>query len=467
MHKFKRVLSIFIILSLLFGLTACDFLSGDSKRDNSRNHSRRDDRDDDDDNDDNDEDALEDALIEIEDIVDDFGRGVSTQNSSYIFNLDTVITSNLNIDELTDLFTFDPVSDPFRYEVTCNISFDMDADDIDVNLDNQEASVEVTFDIPDYNSMLENISSYSSMDEFVGAVCACSRVSSAVTISLEIIDDSWYVYNCSEVLTAVYGELASMDYLMVDSSDDYEYLWEGHVEEDFNEAWYVDTEYIYVELDYNTDFNVFYTVEIDGVLVYTSEENEYECYIYPYLLSQYYGEDSEIILPGDYVITYYVGNEPFDTCIAHVSVSDDYYNNNRQPGEFTDILAEFSSDMFMYFITECCWYNPDTNEFLDSFVYDSGVSYISYSIQVPAGTTDTIYYAYYYTNNPDLEVETMLTGEPVYSNTIAPTSYTNGTYYDVDCNMGLDGVYILIIAEDSSLNNIYMSTICGVGEGYF
>lgn len=252
---------------------------------------------------------------------------------------------------------------------------------------------------------------------------------------------------------------------------DFEANWYWEDEQVGNDAYYNNTDELDMDLRYigNGEWNyyyddIFYTVELDGQLLYTSETGTYEGY---WTASRGAEMVDGCVAAGEYVITFYQGSTVL--CQGTAYVSNDSTGTGTvtpsNPGVFTDVLAEVDSS-FAAGLVDCCWFDPDNGYFMDTFMYDSGVSYVSYSIEVPTGTTDSVYYAFYYTDDADADFDAVLAGDPIYSATITPTAYTDGTFYDIDCNSGADGFYIVVVAADadSASNAPYLTSLCAVGE---
>ena len=88
-------------------------------------------------------------------------------------------------------------------------------------------------------------------------------------------------------------------------------------------------------------------------------------------------------------------------------------------------------------------------------VYKITTKTLSFSIEVKPETEAPVYYAYYYSEDGEFDLEDM--AEPIYSNEIEPEKYNDGkAFYNVDCGKGIKKVYFaVVVAKDSTLNEPY------------
>ncbi len=88
-------------------------------------------------------------------------------------------------------------------------------------------------------------------------------------------------------------------------------------------------------------------------------------------------------------------------------------------------------------------------------VYKITTKTLSFSIEVKPETEATVYYAYYYSEDGEFDLEDM--AEPIYSNEIEPEKYNDGkAYYNIDCGKEVKkGYFAVVIAKDSTLNEPY------------
>ena len=88
-------------------------------------------------------------------------------------------------------------------------------------------------------------------------------------------------------------------------------------------------------------------------------------------------------------------------------------------------------------------------------VYKITTKTLSFSIEVKPETEATVYYAYYYSEDGEFDLEDM--AEPIYSNEIEPEKYNDGkAYYNIDCGKGIKkGYFAVVVAKDSTFNEPY------------
>ena len=110
---------------------------------------------------------------------------------------------------------------------------------------------------------------------------------------------------------------------------------------------------------------------------------------------------------------------------------------------------------FNDYIVEARWWNYDGT--MDKAgVYSTDTETIGFSIEVNEDAEDEIYYAYYYSKDKEFDKEDLK--DPIYSTTIGPEEYSNGTaFYNIDCSKKIKkGYYVVVVASDSSLKHPYI-----------
>lgn len=240
-----------------------------------------------------------------------------------------------------------------------------------------------------------------------------------------------------------------------------DYAWWGEKNSKENEAWFEDTDEIELDLySYNRDVT-YYTIELDGNLLYKSlMGNSYA----------YWNEENGAklvngcIAAGDYKFTFYVnGNKLNVTFIAHVT-------NSQGDGVafgMLDEMAEILDDDFGSLVTGLAWFNPNDDTPMDGYCYEEGSKDISYVIKFMDGAEGDVYYAVYY--NEDTTEDADLDSKPVDSGVKGIFEYIDedGNKYlcvRVLSKAGKNGKYTIVFAEDETLETVYMVTSCVVGD---
>lgn len=88
-------------------------------------------------------------------------------------------------------------------------------------------------------------------------------------------------------------------------------------------------------------------------------------------------------------------------------------------------------------------------------VYNADTETLAFSIKVDDKTSEKLYFAFYYSEDSNFNKEDL--GKPVYSDTIAPSYYEDGTaYYNIECSKSLKpGYYCVIVSKDKSFRKPY------------
>ena len=133
----------------------------------------------------------------------------------------------------------------------------------------------------------------------------------AGTYTITFYNGSTQIYSDSCIVST--GD-SSVEPSMVDHT-----TWYFADRSDGDEAWYEDADLIDMDISVNGSYSsVFYTVSLNGDVLYTSDTGTYEGYY-----GEYYG-DPELtsdgnLIPGDYVITFFSGDTELASGTAHVS----------------------------------------------------------------------------------------------------------------------------------------------------
>ncbi len=118
--------------------------------------------------------------------------------------------------------------------------------------------------------------------------------------------------------------------------------------------------------------------------------------------------------------------------------------------QFVVYNARFNSN-----ISEARWWDYDDT--MDSpGVYNNNTKTLAFSIMLEEETDDEIYYAYYYSADPNFDSEDL--NKPLYQATIGTVTYRDGTtYYNIDFTSGSrEGYYVVVIASDASIAEPYI-----------
>ena len=258
----------------------------------------------------------------------------------------------------------DAVADTIEYEI----------DEESVKIDKDEASIDITFTMADYEAVLEG--EFSDVDEAVAAISDCDDTAEVeVTFEFALEDDEWLISNLGD---KAYGKLYGFYGLDVSFMPDLAAL---VVYTDI----YADYNYVYLSVvftenvsDYIDDMT--FDVFLDGELLYGDQT--------PYGDGDYIWCDLTVDGPlesGTYTVTCYYG----DTVIASDYIDVDNSGSTVISGDPTD--AE--GDVYL------C--EMEFGEYLEEFLVDSGYD-IDFEGQLTIWLELTLYDDGTYKIAPDL-----------------------------------------------------------------
>ena len=286
----------------------------------------------------------------------------------------------------------DAVADTIEYEI----------DEESVKIDKDEASVDVTFTMADYEAVLEG--EFSDADEAVAAISDCDDTAEVeVTFEFALEDDEWLISNLGD---KAYGKLYGFYGLDVSFMPDLAAL------VDYSDI-YADYNYVYLSVvftenvsDYIDDMT--FDVFLDGELLYGDQT--------PYGDGDYIWCDITVDGPlesGTYTVTCYYG----DTVIASDYIDVDNSGSTVISGDPTD--AE--GDVYL------C--EMEFGEYLEEFLVDSGYD-IDFEGQLTVWLELTLYDDGTYKIAPDLvnfeaNLEEYMTNNMTDENLIAFSGYSS------------------------------------------
>lgn len=227
--------------------------------------------------------------------------------------------------------------------VAGTIEYEIDEDS--VKIDKDEASVDVTFTMADYEAVLEG--EFSDADEAVAAISDCDDTAEVeVTFEFALEDDEWLISNLGD---KAYGKLYGFYGLDVSFMPDLAAL------VDYADI-YADYNYVYLSVVFTESVSDYidgmtFDVFLDGELIYGDQT--------PYGDGDYIWCDLTVDGPlesGTYTVTCYYG----DTVIASDSIDVDNSGSTVISGDPTD--AE--GDVYL------C--EMDFGDFLADYLVDSG-----------------------------------------------------------------------------------------------
>ena len=374
------------------------------------------------------------------------------------------------------------------------MTYEIDEESLEASTKDGEGEVTIVFTLVDYEALMEDDEVMVDPETFIDAIGSSDATKDyEFKADFELVDEEWLVNNTDD-LADVYDFYFVMYEFPVDLAgaiSGTEWWWA-----DDDEGNYTNTSSIELDLnfnDYSVDYSgIYYTVEYNGELVYTSESGENW---------GIYGSDEGAVLDdnwclpaGSYKITFYDenGNElASDTATVTVTAVETAATTEvpaasdpvSDPDDVIlsgdmDIVETDDNDSTVYFdqtfvdnilrkedgsLSAGWWdYSSGSWSIVDSYGaigYNTSVETIAYSIEVDPSLTDTIYFEYYYSADGMFD-DIGTTAD--FSNTIAPTVYSNAAYYDIDYDLAAPspaGSYLLLIYDASHSTMLMAATI--------
>lgn len=398
-------------------------------------------------------------------------------------------TLNKKSDEakaLTDLLSNDNCTDDqiaFFKAVEKTIEYEIDEDSVSVDKD--EASVNIVFTIADYSKVLSD--EPKDINELTSAIKKADTTTVKFTAEFAKEDKEWipdnvgskkfnklYDYRNAEISFSLSADLIAG---FIDRNESTFWIYDnGDGSDKYVDTTFIEYDYYFdtAVLDYKDRGEIIYFVlKKDGETLYTSpdlifgEAVNVVCRVEgsmigldflsffedgTYAVELYYrGKNGDELVDSNTVT---VEKRAMTTSTTGTGPSDNYLEGENEYYAFYDM--KFRSN-----VLKAEWYDYD-EYMIDDMTYSSDVEVIAFSIQVKDDFNMTIDYGFYYTDKEDEASITDALQNPVYSNTISPTSYTNGNFYDIDYEVNGEaapGYYMFVIYETGT-QNVIMYGFC-------
>ena len=404
-------------------------------------------------------------------------------------NADGIIknsTLNTKSDEATDIYEIldgDYSDDQLAFfkAVEETITYEIDEDSCDVEKD--EATVDIIFTIADYDTVLE--AEYTDIDELIAAVEKADTKEITFIADFVKEDKEWiannvgskkfmelYDYRNAEFSFALTPEMIAE---FIDRDLSSFWLAEGGV---YTDTTFIEYDYFFdtEALDYaDKDVFVYFMLLKDGTDIYDSDVIQFgvaDCITCRVDLEQLSFASSDVFDAGTYTIrllttdsqlideetvTVEVTPEPEPTETVEtepVVVSND--------GE--GVFYAYNDETFKSYVIEAKWFDYDGYKTGD-YQFSADVETIAFSLKVTDDCDKTVSYYYAFTDDPTESSVTEAINNCEYSNTISPTSYSNGNYYDIDYPIDGNAIpgYYMFYVTDAETDNVLIYGYCEVG----
>lgn len=386
---------------------------------------------------------------------------------------------------LTELLSAEYSSDDekaFYKAVEATIEYEVDEESVSVN--KNEASIDIVFTICDYSKVLQD--DYTNIDELTAAVKKAKTTEVKFTAEFVKEDKEWipdnvgskkfmklYDYRNADINLALTADMISS---FIDTTMSGFWLAENDCYTDTN---FIEYDYYFdsAVLDYaNRGEQMYFALYQDGSAIYYGpnfvfgEATNVACRVDG---DQIGLSSNEAFETGVYTINlFYVGPDgdelvDIQTCYVEKTVlpppttSGGSGSGDIFPGEGE--YYAFDDLTFRSFVINAKWFDYDGYKTGDA-TYSTDVQTIAFSLEVVSSCNMTVDYCYYYTDKEDRDSIGEALQNPVYSNTVSPTSYSNGTFYDIDYDVNGEaapGFYMFVIYE-SGTSNVLMYGFCNV-----
>lgn len=419
---------------------------------------------------------------EVLDLADTIASDMASADASALIKNSTLDKKDKNAEALTELLGGDIYDDDqkaFFKAVEGTIEYEVDEESVEVNKD--EASVDVVFTIVDYAKVLED--EFTSIDELTAAIKKGDTKEITITLQFAKVDKEWladnvgdkkfnklYEYRSATFELALTGDMIAA---MIDTSTSDFWLTSGGV--------YYDTTFIEYDLYFNSEVYdyydrgeyIYYEVWADGTLLYISsdyrlgESTLIECYVDLDMASDMNKE--EVFAEGYYTVEIYTQDgELIYSASIDVEKSDPTPTptsgggGDLFPGE-GDYFQFFDTDFRDKYVLYAEWFDY-SGYMTDDAEYSTDVDIIAFSLQVTSDCDEYLEYSYYYSPSADESDLSAALETPVYTSSIYPSSYSNGDFYDFDYYVYGDaapGYYVIVVNYADSGDSIFLG-LCEV-----
>ena len=419
---------------------------------------------------------------QVLELADTVASDMASANASALIKNSTLDKKDKNAEALTELLGEDLYDDDqkaFFKAVEGTIEYEVDEESVEVNKD--EASVDVVFTIVDYAKVLEE--EFTSIDELTSAIKKGDTKELTITLQFAKVDKEWLADNVGDKKFNKLYDYRGATFQLALTSD----MIADMIDTSTSDFWlttagvYYDTTFVEYDLYFNSvvyDYYdrgeyIYYKVLADGSLIYTSgdyrlgESTLIECYVDLDMCADM-GKD-EVFPEGNYTVEIYTADGEL---IHSASVSVEKSDPTPTPtsggggGGFTgegDYFQFMDTDFRDKYVLNAEWF--DYNGYMTGDAeYSTDVDIIAFSFEVTSDCDEYLEYNYYYSPSADESDLSAALESPVYTSTCYPNSYANGDFYDFDYYVWGDaqpGYYIIIVNYADSGDSIFLG-LCEV-----
>ncbi len=390
------------------------------------------------------------AKQEVLDAADSFASNICSLKASKV----TAAMADLDDAKAEEIeFAFDAISsDAILSAIAGTLAYEIDEDSVEVDSKKGEASVDVVFTYVDANSVYEDVvADGGDEDDFIDALADCDdTVEVEITYEFTLDDDEWLVDDAKlktfQSLFAFCEEAEAYEF-----GADFMEAYEGHSwwmadsDNTYSDAYYIDFWGEYDSSLLTESPELYFTVEHDGTLVYTSDiSSSADCYFY----ASDYGYD---VLPeGTYTVTLYLADGTVvDSDSTYCYVSD-------VPTSGGDVVVTGDVDTETYWddpasawadtISMWGWYDYNASGFGEGY-YAAG-DMVEFDLITDDDNAGPLYYAFYAL--PDGTPGSADYDNPDADGVVDFYPYSFGNDYEFELGYADAGVYLVVVAESEA-----------------
>lgn len=417
---------------------------------------------------------LDKSKDEVLEAADAYCKAVVDRSSKNVPKLSTELDDDVAelLPMLFDMsyFSYDEEVQAVMTAIADSISYEIDEDSVDASKKEEEGEVDAVFTIVDYDSVFDNEENMVDLDTCLAALEDAETTEITITIEFALEDDEWLVSNTDDVISTLY-DFIDADVEFPDPVPDLtEYVsggyWYYTSNGDQDDPVYENANEIDLDLEFSVypdDYSgVYYTVEYNGTVVYTSSTYSRMGYFYSTDTGAPVDANGNLSA-GTYTITFYDANNNdmllySDSCTVTTvaetttttasSVDDD----ECLPGDVYWLTD--AGDAFYDGTGEGFWCDPDTDETISDGVYPSGTTTILFSF-ASISYSDAASAELYYSASCNID-----DAQQVSSADATINQYSNGSFYDIEFTVSGSGYYYIMVYDAN--DNAQILSCCEV-----
>ena len=358
------------------------------------------------------------------------------------------------------------------------IEYTVDADSCTIKKD--KATVDIIFTMADYNSVLKD--DYTDIGALVKAIKKADTKD--VKFTAEFVKDGkeWVANNVGSKKFMSFYNYRDAEIKIAMSAD----MIAGFIDESksgfaltYNNQYY-NTPFIQYDYYFDSsvhdyaDRNIILHTELDkdGTTITRGDEFTFgstTLVTFKLIATDFYSGAREVFEGGKYTIKLLTEDNEL-VASASVVIQESVVSTTPAPGGGNSDLFEgegiyfyFLDNTFRSEVLDLEWFDYD-DKMTNEITYTSDVNTLAFSIEVDSTCTRQVDYLYAYCNSDDESAILDALQNPDYSNTITPTRYDNGYFYDLDYEVNgqaKTGYYVLLVS-DAATGAFLLYAVCVV-----